>query len=170
MNLFNLPHIPFWIQILAAFVIVAGYFFLLSQVSQKKGYQYTRKASFMTRSEREFYEMLLAAVGNEMHVFAQVHLPTILDHKVNGQKWGGAFRHISQKSVDFVLCDKKDIAPLLAIELDDRSHERSDRIERDREVERMLSEAGMPLLRVPDYKSLTSASLAERIRETIALV
>lgn len=36
---------------------------------------------------------------------------------------------------------------MLAIELDDKSHEREDRIERDSEVERMLQEAGMPLVR-----------------------
>lgn len=102
----------------------------------------------MTQSERKFFEVLLVSVENQYHVFPQVHLDVILNNKVrNGQNWFGAFRHINEKSVDFVICDKAYIKPLLAIELDDRTHEREDRKERDGEVERILSEAGMPLLR-----------------------
>lgn len=110
-------------------------------------YQYLRKDFILTQSEREFFEVLLASVENKYHVFPQVHLDVILNHKVRGQNWFGAFRHIDEKSVDFVICDKVYIKPLLAIELDDKSHEREDRIERDEEVERILNEAGMPLLR-----------------------
>jgi hypothetical protein len=87
-----------------------------------KGYLYKRKPFFLSRAEHECYDALVQAVGNDYLVFAQVHLPTIVDHKVNGQNWRGAFSHINGKSVDFVLCDKAYIAPKLAIELDDRSH------------------------------------------------
>ncbi len=37
---------------------------------------------------------------------------------------------------------------VLAIELDDRSHQRPDRVERDRFLNQALSAAGLPLLRV----------------------
>lgn len=110
-------------------------------------YQYLRKDFIMTQSERDFFEVLFSIVGNQYHVFPQVHLDVILNHKVRGQNWFGAFRHINEKSVDFVICDKAYIKPLLAIELDDRSHEREDRKERDGEVGRILNEASMPLLR-----------------------
>ena len=74
--------------------------------SELQKYQYKQKDFFMSRAEHECYDALVTAVGDRYHVFPQVHLPSIIDNKVVGQNWNGAFRHISQKSVDFVLCDK----------------------------------------------------------------
>ncbi len=113
---------------------------------EKKKYNYKRKNFFLSRAEHECYDALVSAVGQEYHVFAQAYLPTVVDNKIVGQNWRGAFRHINEKSIDFVLCDKDYISPKLAIELDDRTHERPDRRERDIEVERILKDAGLPLL------------------------
>jgi len=93
--------------------------------SNRKGggrqYNYKQKDFFMSRPEHEFFDILLSVVGDKYHIFSQVHLPTIIDNKVYGQNWYGAFRHIDGKSVDFVLCDKNYIKPVLAIELDDKT-------------------------------------------------
>lgn len=132
---------------------------------EKAKYRYTRKQFFLTRAEHECYDALVAAVGDKYHVFAQVHLPTILDNKVKGQDWRAALAHINRKSVDFVLCDKAYISPKLAIELDDRSHERPDRQERDQEVERILRDAGVPLLRLENKGRFEASDLARRISE-----
>lgn len=110
----------------------------------------------------------MSAVGHEYYIFAQVHLPTIVDHKINGQNWRGALAHINQKSVDFVLCDKAYIiAPKLAIELDDRSHERLDRVDRDHEVERILKTAGVLLLRLGNHGKFDSTELAQKIKTAL---
>lgn len=130
---------------------------------EKPKYRYTRKQFFLTRAEHECYDALVAAVGDKYHIFAQVHLPTILDNKVKGQDWRAALAHINRKSVDFVLCDKAYISPKLAIELDDRTHERPDRMERDKEVERILEVAGVPLLRLENRGSFNSTELAQSI-------
>ena len=127
---------------------------------EKKSYR--RKQFFMTKAEHTCYKALVQAVGNDYFVFAQVHLPTILDEKVYGQNWRASRAHVDRKSVDFVLCDKEFISPKLAIELDDWSHDLPDRQERDREVERILAEAGMPLLRITDTQDL-----ARKIKEAI---
>jgi hypothetical protein len=97
-----------------------------------------KKKFFMSRAEHECFDALLAAVGEEFYIFAQVHLPPLIDNKVVGQNWAAAFKHINGKSVDFVLCDKAYIAPKRAIELDNKTHARPDRRERDMEVERIL--------------------------------
>jgi very-short-patch-repair endonuclease len=97
-----------------------------------------------------------------------VHLPTLVDNKVVGQNWRGAFRHISEKSVDFVLCDKEYLSPKLAIELDDKTHERPERQERDREVERILQDAGVPLLRIINRGRFNASELAEQVRIAVA--
>lgn len=132
---------------------------------EKPKYRYTRKQFFLSRAEHEFYDALIAAVGDKYHVFAQVHLPTIIDNKVKGQDWRAALAHINRKSVDFVLCDKAYISPKLAIELDDKSHGRPDRQERDREVERILADAGVPLLRITNNGRFDPTDLAQRISE-----
>lgn len=131
---------------------------------EKAKYQYKRKNFFLTRAEHECYDALVEAVGQEYRIYAQVHLPTLLEHKIKGQDWRAALAHINRKSVDFVLCDKAYISPKLAIELDDKSHERPDRQERDREVERILQEAGVPLLRLENHGSFNASELTEKIR------
>jgi very-short-patch-repair endonuclease len=134
---------------------------------EKPKYHYKRRNWFLTKAEHEFYDALVKAVGNDYIIFAQVHLPTLLDEKVVGQNWKAAFRHISLKSVDFVLCDKAYISPKLAIELDDKSHERADRVDRDIEVERILKGADMPLLRIQNHGAFNPQDLAQKIRNTL---
>ena len=130
-------------------------------------YKYKKQQFFMTRAEHEFFDALMTAVGDKYLIFAQVHLPTLIDNKVVGQNWRAALAHIDRKSVDFVLCDKQYISPKLAIELDDRSHERPDRIDRDSEVERMLNDAGLPLLRIENHGAFNPTELSIRIAEKI---
>lgn len=135
--------------------------------SKKKIYRYKKRQYFLTRAEHEFYNALLQAVGNEYHIFAQVHLPTLLENKIVGQNWMAAFRHINQKSVDFVLCDKIDISPKLAIELDDKSHDKPGRQLRDREVNDIFMNAGMPLLRIKNHGRFDPQELSALIRNNL---
>jgi very-short-patch-repair endonuclease len=131
-------------------------------------YRYKGKRFFLSPAEHKFYDALVAAVGHSFYVFAQVHLPTIVDSKVVGQNWRGAFRHIDEKSVDFVLCDKAYISPKLAIELDDASHRRVDRNLRDKEVERILKEAGVPLLRLQTQGQFSPADISRMVAEALS--
>lgn len=59
--------------------------------------------------------------------------------------FGGA---ISQKHLDFVLCEPRTTRIILAVELDDRSHEAPHRQRRDRFLNDTLQAAGIRLLRV----------------------
>ncbi len=160
------------IYILIGIIIVAGIVAGLLKggfdiQDEKPKYDYKRRNWFLTKAEHEFYDALAQAVGQDYIIFAQVHLPTLLEHKVVGQNWRAAFRHVSQKSVDFVLCDKAYISPKLAIELDDKSHDRPDRQDRDQEVERILKGAGMPLLRIQNHGAFNSQELADKVKTAL---
>ena len=61
--------------------------------TSKSLYHYKAKDYSMSRAEHEFFDILIASIGNLYFVFPQVHLATILDHKIVGQNWKGAFRH-----------------------------------------------------------------------------
>src|SRR6266480_2019529 len=114
-------------------------------------YRYGRKDFFMNRAEHEFFDVLIDVVGNGYYVFPQVHLSTILEHRIKGQDWRAAFRRINGKSVDFVICDKAYIKPLLAIELDGRSHDVEAVRQRDVDVERIFEGAELRLLRFANH-------------------
>lgn len=58
------------------------------------------------------------------------------------------FEPKGQRSVDFVVCEKEYLSPVLTIELNDNSHNLPDRIERDHFAETALQEGGLPLLTV----------------------
>ncbi len=158
-----------WLGVLVAAVL----FFKFFQRPQdeedisKKGYQYKKKDFFLSRAEHECYDALVNAVGGDFYIFPQAHLSSIVDNKVVGQNWKAAFRHINGKSVDFVLCDKAYIAPRLAIELDDRTHGRTDRQERDGEVERILKGAGLPLLRLDNHGQFNPSELSQKIKTAL---
>ena len=163
-----------WIAVLFVGIFLAIKFFEYRKgdggFEEKRGkeYKYEKKRFFMTRAEHQCYDALVEAVSKDYYIFPQAHLTSIVDHKIKGQNWRGAFRHIDEKSVDFVLCDKNYIAPRLAIELDDRTHERMDRKLRDGEVERILKCAGLPLLRLDNHGSFDSIDLAQKIKSVIA--
>ncbi len=130
---------------------------------KKRQYKYQKKDYLLSRAEHQFFDVLVDALGDHYYVFPQIHLITLLDHKINGQNWRGAFRHIDEKSVDFVICDKSYIKPLVAIELDDKSHGTENRIERDEEVKRILQDAGVPLLRFENHGSFDKEEIKNRI-------
>jgi very-short-patch-repair endonuclease len=165
-----------FVVILVVAVIIAAFLLLGSKTSgnrdggrskKKDLYQYKKRGFLLSRAEHECYDALMAAVGADYYIFPQVHLPTLVDEKIVGQNWRGAFRHISEKSIDFVICDKAYISAKLAIELDDRTHEWPDRQERDREVERILREAGMPLLRLENHGRPSVDELRQQIKDIL---
>ena len=87
----------------------------------------------------------------------QAHLSSFIDHRIKGQNWDAAFSTINGKSVDFLLIEKNTLKPILAIELDDWSHKREDRIARDEKVKNILQQADIRLARFdnPDISEQT---------------
>jgi len=156
-----------FVAIIAAFAIVVEIFFPGKISKRVKIYQYRRKEYLISKAEHEFFNILTENLGDKYFVFPQIHLSTFLDNKVVGQDWHGALRHIDEKSVDFVICDKVYIKPLLAIEVDDKSHDRSDRRARDIEVEGILKEAGFPLLRFENHGQFDRQEISKQILEIL---
>jgi very-short-patch-repair endonuclease len=107
------------------------------------------------------------AVGYKYSIIPQVHLDELVKPADKGNSRIFSFRHINQKSVDFVICNKKSMHPLLAIELDGDSHKRQDYVERDLEVERILKDAQVPLKRFDNNQNINSVDLEKQIEEII---
>ena len=82
--------------------------------------------------------------------------------------WDAGFGSlISSKHYDFVLADPESLTVALCIELDDRSHDRPERRERDDFLNRATKGAGVLLLRVPARQSYDPAELRLRVLKAL---
>ena len=123
---------------------------------------YGKKEYLMTHNERKFYRRLFDAVGKDYLIFPQLHLDTLLDYKIRGQGYNGAYKSIRQYSVDYALCDVN-LRIVCAIELDDPTHNQPERMKRDRAVEYVLDRANLPLVRIRSDEYISSDDIVQRI-------
>ena len=81
----------------------------------------------------------------------------------------GAHNRINRKHVDFLLCHPKTMKPQFAIELDDNSHQRSDREERDDFVNSVFKAANLPLLHILASNTYNTSELGALFRRTLRI-
>lgn len=135
-------------------VIISYVFYLLNKkgkgwiIKKKEWLPYIKKSFLLTRAEHDFFSVLERVVGNRYYVFPQLTLDKIVLLDGKGSLKGGYRNKINKKSADFVLFDKQDISPVLVIELDDHTHQRPERQERDGFVNRLLNHCGIPILHI----------------------
>jgi hypothetical protein len=127
---------------------------------------FRRAKRLLSRGERAFWYPLYKAVAGRYRIFCKVRLADVVDVPFGGERFW--FRRIRGYHVDFVLCDPETTAPLLVVELDDRSH-RSDRARRqDAFKDAVLRAAGLPVYRVACQEAYDPAELAQRVGALIA--
>jgi len=133
--------------------------------SVKARLPYKKKEYLLTKAENSFFQVLRSAVGQEYEIFAKVRLADLL-YLPKGSDNAQTHRNkIFQKHVDFVLCDPVKVSPLLAIELDDSSHQKASRQERDSFVDEAFRAAELPLLRIVASRAYSPKELSGRVRE-----
>jgi very-short-patch-repair endonuclease len=107
---------------------------------------FAKRNYFFSAAERSFYE-ILCRLAPQHRVFAKVRLADLVRVQASGREFWQRFNSIAGKHVDFVLCDEC-LAPLVAIELDDASHDDEERLARDRFVDSVLETATLPIVHV----------------------
>lgn len=175
----GINYIVSWSIVIVVFIGIAYIFKGIGKIKQaedsnennsqikKSQYKYYAKSYVMTSRENECFKILNEIFDSKWFVVPQVHLSALLDYKVKGQNWNAAFRHINGKSVDFVLIGKESYKVICVIELDDSTHSKPDRIERDAEIERMFKEARIPLARISKFESMTKPEIAKVVTDAI---
>ncbi len=131
------------------------------------GLPYKKKDYLLTAAERSFYEVLCGIMDNQLHVFPKVRLVDLVYLPKGVESRQGHMNRVMSKHVDFVLCDRQNIVPLLVIELDDASHEREDRRERDAFLDKALAAASLPILHVAAKRTYAPKELAELIQQKL---
>jgi very-short-patch-repair endonuclease len=137
------------------------------QTIKSQNLPFRRKDYLLTRAERSFYEVLQRVAGDNMQVFAKVRLADLVWLPKGTQNRQAHLNRVLSKHIDFVLCHRETVSPVLAIELDDSSHNMSYRQSRDAVVNDILHSAGLPILRIPAKYSYAPNELSELIRNEI---
>lgn len=143
----NLPVLPVLVAIgvcLAATWLLAD---LRRRGSTFRAADYAGKP-LLTRWELAALGEMTGDLPAGLHICPQVRLADLLSLTVDDPaRRVGSLRWVAAKSVDFVIIDPSGRA-LLVVELDDRTHLRPERRERDHMVDAVLRRCGIPVLRV----------------------
>jgi rRNA maturation endonuclease Nob1 len=135
--------------------------------SSVPAHAYRLRDDFLSPAEANLLRVLREVAGDWALICPKVRLADLV-YTPRQEDRQAALNRISRKHLDFVLCDAGTLRPALAIELDDRSHERTDRRERDVFVDQVLADVGLPLVRVPVQRSYDTRALAAMLTEARA--
>lgn len=123
---------------------------------------YRLRDAFLSPAEVSFYHVLRQAVGERATVCAKVRLADVF-FVARPNENAAARNRIAAKHVDFLLCEPATMRPRAGIELDDASHARPDRQERDALVCKVFEAAGLPLVRFPVQRAYTLAEVEGKL-------
>jgi hypothetical protein len=108
---------------------------------------YKKRVSLFNKSEYVFFHALVKELPANFFVFPKTRIADIIE-----TEYGKGYIHrrnkILPKHVDYVVCNDT-FEPLLAIELDGKSHQAPERKKRDELVDQIFSQANLQLIRVP---------------------
>ncbi len=157
-----------WILVISGLLLLAFWLAWLSRTPEKRvTYPYEQVLALLTVGELDFFHALREAVQHEFFIACKPRLADVITVEEGAAEWRAAFNRIQSKHVDFLLCRPDSLAPVLVIELDDPSHNRPDRIERDEFVNCALAAANLPILHVPIAESCDPDQLQTKIREAL---
>ncbi len=124
------------LSVTAAVIVVIIIIFLLTR---RRGPRYVVKESLMTKTEYEYFKIINAYFGDEYLVIPQINLAAVID------KIGEGYRTELFRNADFGVFDYN-YRPILLIEINDNTHFRKDRMERDKKVAEICKKARLPLV------------------------
>lgn len=118
-----------------------------------------QKKWLFSYNEKDAYNKL-KPIADELGltVFSKVRLLDLLEPVSGNPKYKTYFYKVQAKHVDFVLCDQKLVAKFI-IELDDSSHDRSDRKKRDSFVDEVITSVG--------YKIIHTRAITDDIKDQL---
>ena len=148
------------------FFIIAGLIFLIIKAIYLKKNQasYKVKDSLLTKTELEYYSVIYSILGNNFLILPQVNLASVID-----KEGGSNFRNELFRNADFGVFDCN-YRPLFLIEINDNTHFRKDRRERDKKVNKICKSAGLPLLALWVKDGINRAQIEKEIQKILRKV
>lgn len=148
--------------VVAAFILL---FILIRLLRPKDLYPYERR-DLLTSNELAFYQILYPLVCQHgWQLLMKMRLADIMAVQKGVPDYMKYFNKIKAKHTDFVFCDPDTLEILAGLELDDPSHDRPDRMERDEFVDHAYAAAGIPLIHV--WMPMESKELEQILLEVL---
>ena len=113
-------------------------------------YPYKERKLLTNNEYRFYYNLVQLADKYNLSVQVKMRLADIIEVdkcKITNQEYMSYFGKIKSKHIDFVLTHKYTMQMIAAIELDDKSHQKQNRIERDAFVNNALTAAEIDFIR-----------------------
>ncbi len=164
----NMVYIAVTCVVILVLVALAAFALRLRPQGESASLPYAKRRYLLSKAEKAFYSVLRQAVPQDYIVFVKVRLADVLEVTRGTQQSQAHRNRIDRKHLDFLLCDQQWLEPRMAIELDDASHQRPQRRERDAFLEDACAAAGLPLLRIPAQKSYHTRDLQSAIQSHVA--
>lgn len=150
--------------ILIAVLIIFAIVTVIQSIKKGK-INYNKRDALFTPAEQSFLRILNQVVNDDVAVFGKVRVADVLTPG-KGLSSGNrqtALNKISKKHFDFILCKKKDLSFLCAIELNDRSHNLKSRVQRDLFLAEACRSANIPLISISAKASYDKGEIKQTI-------
>jgi len=145
----NLEQAIYWANDNQNIVVISVFILLVLLVIRLRRPRYTKRSRILTKAETVMFKQLKPLESKGYILFAQVRIADVIN--VGGREgsggWWKLFRKISSKHIDFVFVDRNSMEPIVAVELDDKSHDKPERVRRDKLINKIFKESGLPLVR-----------------------
>lgn len=122
---------------------------------------YQRK-NLLTKNEYIFYRNLKNFADKyNLQILSKIRVADIVEPKPNTNKseWFSDFGKIKSKHVDFAIANKDNLYILCLIELDDNTHQKPDRIERDIFIDQVYQSVRIPIIHTKYFNEQTETQL-----------
>lgn len=127
----------------------------ITKKEQQSRNLYNKKTHYLSNIEYRFYKFLKRNFKRYL-IFPQINLAALIDKK-------GTYRNELFRNIDFGIFTH-DLQVLCLIELNDNSHLKHTRIERDYKVNQLLAEVKIPLVTIWLKDKLTAQQIIKQIK------
>jgi len=149
-------------QIVAALAGLGVVFLLLKRLGRRGGklskHPYQKQTALFSADERAFYRTLKDAVAGEYELFGKIRVIDIIVPKK-----GEALGSLGGERFDFVLCDKRTLAVVCAIQLREKARSAP---EAD-PLQTACENLGLPFLRFQAGADYRAEEIREKLRKAV---
>ncbi|MDU7537677.1 MAG: DUF2726 domain-containing protein, partial [Peptostreptococcaceae bacterium] len=144
---------------------------------EKKYKEYTARTNYIKKEnfwgsdiERNIYKQMLDISQEYLIILPHVSLGEIFKPTpCSEQNKKGREKYINLFHVDFLICEKESLTPLIGIEFDGKHHKDKEQQLRDVFKNELFRVQGIPLLRF-DYTDYKEGNIIEKIKEELCSV
>lgn len=161
------------LYILAILFFICGIILKLSKNREKttnnenKFIKYEGKQYVMTETELKFYRFMKDEFKKQninVEVFPEVDLERFIRVKDNNNS---NRNRIKSRSIDFTIVSKSNCKIICCIELDDYTHNRSDRMQRDEFINQLFKAVDIKLFRIKVASKYNIDEIINTIKEVV---